>query len=101
MVGWNMNRKWMNKTLLALSVQMTIGVAYAAEEPALGEYEVVDQQETEVNSTASQSANSQTVAAVNTQVEESALGEYEAVDDQVDETPATSPAENNATAQSQ
>ncbi len=96
-----MNRKWMNKTLLALSVQMTIGVAYAAEEPALGEYEVVDQQETEVNSTASQSANSQTVAAVNTQVEESALGEYEAVDDQVDETPATSPAENNATAQSQ
>ena len=34
-----MDRKWMNKTLLALSIQMIIGVAYAAEEQQLGEYE--------------------------------------------------------------
>jgi len=101
MVGWNMNRKWMNKTLLALSVQMAIGVVYAAEEPALGEYEVVDQQETEVESTAPQPTNAQTVAAVNAQVEEPSLGEYEAVDEQVDETTVTSPAENGATTQSQ
>ncbi|WP_291369928.1 MULTISPECIES: hypothetical protein [unclassified Acinetobacter] len=96
-----MNRKWMNKTLLALSVQMAIGVVYAAEEPALGEYEVVDQQETEVESTAPQPTNAQTVAAVNAQVEEPSLGEYEAVDEQVDETTVTSPAENGATTQSQ
>ncbi|OTG70680.1 hypothetical protein B9T26_13125 [Acinetobacter sp. ANC 4169] len=101
MVGWNMNRKWMNKTLLALSVQMAIGVAYAAEEPVLGEYEVVDQQETEVESTSSQPANTQTVAAVNAEVEEPALGEYEAVDEQVDNTLSTPPADNSATAQSQ
>jgi len=101
MVGWNMNRKWMNKTLLALSVQMAIGVVYAAEEPALGEYEIVDQQETEVESTAPQPTNAQTVAAVNAQVEEPSLGEYEAVDEQVDETTVTSPAENGATTQSQ
>lgn len=96
-----MNRKWMNKTLLALSVQMAIGIVYAAEEPALGEYEVVDQQETEVESTAPQPTNAQTVAAVNAQVEEPSLGEYEAVDEQVDETTVTSPAENGATTQSQ
>lgn len=96
-----MNRKWMNKTLLALSVQMAIGVVYAAEEPALGEYEIVDQQETEVESTAPQPTNAQTVAAVNAQVEEPSLGEYEAVDEQVDETTVTSPAENGATTQSQ
>jgi len=101
MVGWNMNRKWMNKTLLALSVQMAIGIVYAAEEPALGEYEVVDQQETEVESTAPQPTNAQTVAAVNAQVEEPSLGEYEAVDEQIDETTVTSPAENGATTQSQ
>lgn len=44
-----MNRKWMNKTLLALSIQVAIGGAYAAEEPVLGEYEVVDQQQTDVD----------------------------------------------------
>lgn len=36
-----MKREWMNKTLLALSVQMVMGAAYAAGEPALGEYEEV------------------------------------------------------------
>lgn len=40
-----MNRKWMNKTLLALSIQMAVGVVYAAEAPALGEYETVDEVE--------------------------------------------------------
>ena len=33
----------MNKTILAMSIQLVIGVAYAAEEP-VGEYESVDQQ---------------------------------------------------------
>lgn len=100
MVGWNMNCKWMNKTLLALSVQMAIGVAYAAEEPALGEYEVVDQQETEVDSTALQPANTQTVATVSAE-EESALGEYEAVDEQADEATAPASVDSSTTAQSQ
>ena len=34
-------KTWMNKTLLAVSVQMILGVAYAAEEPSLGGYEAV------------------------------------------------------------
>ncbi len=41
-----MERKWMNKTLLALSIQMVFGVAYAAEEPQLGEYETTAEQQT-------------------------------------------------------
>ena len=36
-------KTWMNKTLLAVSVQMILGVAYAAEEPSLGGYETVDE----------------------------------------------------------
>ena len=100
MVGWNMNCKWMNKTLLALSVQMAIGVAYAAEEPALGEYEVVDQQETGVDSTALQPANTQTVATVSAE-EESALGEYEAVDEQADEATTSASVDSSTTVQSQ
>ena len=74
---------------------------YAAEEPALGEYEVVDQQETEVQSTASQSANVQPEVTANVQVEESALGEYEVVDEQVDEPAATSSADSAPAAQPQ
>ena len=35
-------KTWMNKTLLAVSVQMILGVAYAAEEPSLGGYETVE-----------------------------------------------------------
>lgn len=34
-------KTWMNKTLLAVSVQMILGVAYASEEPSLGGYETV------------------------------------------------------------
>ena len=77
-----MNSKWMNKTLLAISIQMLMGAAYAAEEqPGLGEYEVVDQQE-EVESTASQStADANLVGGANV-AEEPALGEYETVDEQ-------------------
>ncbi len=41
----DMNSKWMNKTFLALSIQMVMGVAFAAEEPGLGEYETVEQEE--------------------------------------------------------
>src|SRR3990167_2927685 len=37
-----MMKTWMNKTLLAVSVQMSLGVAYAAEEPSLGGYETVE-----------------------------------------------------------
>ena len=37
----------MNKTLLAVSVQMILGVAYAAEEPSLGGYETVGETVTE------------------------------------------------------
>lgn len=77
-----MNSKWMNKTLLAISIQMLMGAAYAAEEqPGLGEYEVVDQQE-EVESTVSQStADANLVGGANV-AEEPALGEYETVDEQ-------------------
>lgn len=35
-------KTWMNKTLLAVSVQMILGVAYASEEPSLGGYETVE-----------------------------------------------------------
>lgn len=39
-----MKSKWMNRTILAMSIQLIMGVAYAAEEPAVGEYETADQQ---------------------------------------------------------
>lgn len=74
-----MNRKWMNKTLLALSIQVAIGGAYAAEEPVLGEYEVVDQQQTDVDLTTSQVTPSQTAGV--SRAEEPALGGYETVDE--------------------
>jgi len=34
-----MDRKWMNRTVLALSIQMLFGVAYAAEQPGALEKE--------------------------------------------------------------
>ncbi len=40
----DMNSKWMNKTILALSIQMVMGVALAADEPELGEYETVEEE---------------------------------------------------------
>lgn len=73
-----MDRKWMNKTLLALSIQMVFGVAYAAEEPQLGEYETTTEQ-AEVSDTAASTAdtsaetNSTVVAANGAQAASSAL----------------------------
>ena len=55
-----MNRKWMNKTLLALSIQVAIGGAYAAEEPALGGYDDVEEPAAAVSTFAPSSANTAT-----------------------------------------
>ena len=64
-----MNRKWMNKTLLAMSIQVVMGVAYAAEEPSLGEYDPVEQ-ETVVEESVSPAA-------------EPEIGQYESVEEPV------------------
>lgn len=77
-----MDRKWMNKTLLALSIQMVFGLAYAAEEPQLGEYETTTEQ-AEVSDTAASTAdtsaetNSAVVAANGAQAASSALQQQE------------------------
>ncbi|WP_180008646.1 hypothetical protein [Acinetobacter sp. YH12238] len=77
-----MDRKWMNKTLLALSIQMVFGVAYAAEESQLGEYETTTEQ-AEVSDTAASTAdtsaetNSAVVAANGAQAASSALQQQE------------------------
>ena len=77
-----MDRKWMNKTLLALSIQMVFGVAYAAEEPQLGEYETTTEQ-AEVSDTAASTAdtsaetNSAVVATNGVQAASSALQQQE------------------------
>ncbi|WP_180095864.1 hypothetical protein [Acinetobacter sp. YH12205] len=77
-----MDRKWMNKTLLALSIQMAFGVAYAAEETQLGEYETTAEQ-AEVSNTAASTAdtsaetNSAVVATNGVQAASSALQQQE------------------------
>ena len=76
----DMNSKWMNKTFLALSIQMVMGVAFAAEEPALGEYETVDE---EVVVETAASVPDQTGQVETQAAEESELGEYEAVEEAV------------------
>ncbi|MCO8071567.1 transporter [Acinetobacter lwoffii] len=76
----DMNSKWMNKTFLALSIQMVMGVAFAAEEPALGEYETVDE---EVVIETAASVPDQTGQVETQAAEESELGEYEAVEEAV------------------
>jgi len=81
----DMNSKWMNKTFLALSIQMVMGVAFAAEEPALGEYETVDE---EVVVETAASVPDQTRQVETQAAEESELGEYEAVEEAVVETAA-------------
>ena len=58
-----MKSKWMNKTLLAMSVQLVMGVAYASDEPNLGDYEAVEE--------VTESADT-----------ELGLGEYETVEEQ-------------------
>ncbi len=79
-----MNRKWMNKTLLALSVQMAVGVVYAAEE--LGTRRIRGCRSAGNRSSIYSITVCKCITEVtaNVQVEESALGEYEAVDEQVD-----------------
>ena len=72
----DLNSKWMNKTFLALSIQMVMGVAFAAEEPALGEYETVDE---EVVVETAASVPAQTGQVETQTAEESELGGYEAV----------------------
>ena len=47
----DMNSQWMNKTFLALSIQMVLGVAYA-EEPVLGGYETVEETQAVTEETA-------------------------------------------------
>src|SRR5574344_777734 len=77
-----MDRKWMNKTLVALSMQRVFWVAYAAEEPQLGEYETTTEQ-AEVSDTAASTAdtsaetNSAVVAANGAQAASSALQQQE------------------------
>ena len=76
-----MNRKWMNKTLLAMSIQVVMGVAYAAEEPSLGEYDPVEQEtvveESVSPATVNQADTAQEAAA------EPEIGQYESVEEPV------------------
>lgn len=74
-----MNRKWMNKTLLALSIQMVMGAAWAAEEPALGEYETVEK---EIVAETAVPAQAQAEPAKTAVAAEPALGEYEIVQEE-------------------
>ena len=76
-----MNRKWMNKTILAMSIQVVMGVAYAAEEPSLGEYDPVEQ-ETVVEESASPVAVAQADASNETAAEPE-IGQYESVEEPV------------------
>ncbi|ANF81133.1 hypothetical protein A3K93_02295 [Acinetobacter sp. NCu2D-2] len=71
---------WMNKTLLAVSVQLVMGVAYA-QEPGLGDYEAVE----EVTQEAEESADV-------------GLGEYDAVEDTQAAAPVESPAQSASAA---
>ena len=43
----DMNSKWMNKTFLALSIQMVMGIAYAADAGEIGSYQVEEVQAVE------------------------------------------------------
>ncbi|MEN8990641.1 hypothetical protein ABD624_01515 [Avibacterium paragallinarum] len=76
-----MNRKWMNKTLLAMSIQVVMGVAYAAEEPSLGEYDPVEQ-ETAVEESVSPTAVTQADTAQEAAAEPE-IGQYESVEEPV------------------
>jgi len=74
----DMNSKWMNKTFLVLSIQMVMGVAWAADEPELGEYETVEE---EVVETAA-SIDIQPEPAATQAVPEPELGGYETVQEE-------------------
>lgn len=73
-----MNRKWMNKTILAMSIQVVMGVAYAADDQNLGEYESVDQETVVEESAASSSTSQHSTVEENTA--EPAIGQYETVE---------------------
>ena len=73
----DMNGKWMNKTFLVLSIQMVMGVAFAAEEPALGEYESVDEKVIETAIAA------QTSQVESSSVEDVKLGADEIVQEEI------------------
>lgn len=86
-MGWNMNRKWMNKTILAMSIQVVMGVAYAADDQNLGEYESVDQETVVEESVASSSTSQNSTVEENTA--EPAIGQYETVEQSTE--PETQP----------
>lgn len=73
--------KWMNKTLLAVSVQMILGVAYAAEEPTLGGYddvaEATTEQSVEQTTQATEATVQQAEASTGAEVATSALQQQE------------------------
>lgn len=73
-----MKREWMNKTLLALSIQMIMGVAYAADEPELGGYEEVVEVEETIEAEESVPASVEP-AVVASATNEPELGGYEEV----------------------
>lgn len=81
----DMNSKWMNKTFLALSIQMVMGVAFAAEEPTLGEYETVDE---EVIVETAVPVQAQTEQVETQAAQEPELGGYETAEEAVSETAA-------------
>lgn len=81
----DMNSKWMNKTFLALSIQMVMGVAFAAEEPTLGEYETVDE---EVVVETAVPVQAQTEQVETQAAQEPELGGYETAEEAVSETAA-------------
>lgn len=78
----DMNSKWMNKTFLALSIQMVMGVAFAAEEPTLGEYETVDE---EVIVETAVPVQAQTEQVETQAAQEPELGGYETAEEAVSE----------------
>ena len=82
-----MNRKWMNKTILAMSIQVVMGVAYAADDQNLGEYESVDQETVVEESVASSSTSQNSTVEENTA--EPAIGQYETVEQSTE--PETQP----------
>lgn len=77
-----MNRKWMNKTILAMSIQVVMGVAYAADDQNLGEYESVDQETVVEESVASSSTLQNSTVEENTA--EPAIGQYETVEQSIE-----------------
>lgn len=103
-----MNSKWMNKTLLAMSIQVVMGVAYA-NEPAVGQYEAVEEQTSEdsniggydaVEDTGSDSVTNASTESVQDAATVSAPAENKATEVQEQSTPVV-PTEASAALQQQ